>query len=241
MDSQNEVMYDADMKVFWLKVGQAFLFPVKEPVFNFSESKTVDFIESYYCMHYIPKEGDVIIDIGAGIGTEALYFSRKIGANGVLLSVEASLESFNLLSALCDKNGLTNTINVHAAISDQEGTLWMEETEEYQLNKVNTEKQGIEVRAITLNTLVKEHNLSRVDLLKVNIEGAEFEMIEGMSEMVGMVNNVAISCHDFLFDNKPIKARVIDYLTQHGFEVVEKQTGRTVEDSWVYGKREPKT
>jgi hypothetical protein len=73
----------------------------------------------------------------------------------------------------------------------------------------------------------------------MNIEGAELDVIKGMEHTIKITNSIAISCHDFLFESKStkIKDAVKDFLIQNGFYVEERNSGKEVLDSWVYGKK----
>lgn len=237
-DRNNNLEYDPAFKSYWLKHSNEFLFLVGKPYYNFSKKNLYRSIESIYCKNYMPGEGDVIIDVGAGIGTETLFFHERLGKKGKIFSIEASTDSYNKLEALCLKNGIENSFNFNMAISGFNGKIWMEETEKFEVNQTNMTKSGIEIDCLTLDEFVKRNNISKVDLLKVNIEGAELEMIQGMKDSVGIIRNVAVSCHDFLFkDNKRIMETVVGFLQEHGFEISYNKTGNKVTDSWIYAKK----
>jgi len=234
----NSLEYDPAFKSYWLKHGNEFLFLVGKPYYNFSKKNLYKFIESIYCKNYMPGEGDVIIDVGAGIGTETLFFHEKLGEKGKIFSIEASTDSYHKLQALCLKNGIGNSFNFNMAVSGFNGKIWMEENEKFEVNRTNMAKRGIEIDCLTLDEFVKRNNISRVDLLKVNIEGAELEMIRGMKDSVGIIRNIAVSCHDFLFkDNKRIMETLVGFLEEHGFEISYNKTGNQVTDSWIYAKK----
>src|ERR1051326_1450100 len=57
---------------------------------------------------YVPKEGDTIIDVGAGTGWETLFFSKRVGPSGRVISIEAHPTTFRCLSKLCRENHLDN-------------------------------------------------------------------------------------------------------------------------------------
>ena len=143
-----------------------------------------------------------------------------------------------MLEDMCRKNEMKNSFNFNTAISGFNGKIWMEETDRFEVNQINRDKKGIEIDCLTLDEFVKRNNISSVDLLKVNIEGAELEMIRGMNDSVGIIRNIAVSCHDFLFEeNKHIMETVAGFFREHGFEISYNQTGNQVTDSWIYAKK----
>ena len=79
-----------------------------------------------------------------------------------------------------------------------------------------------EFAAVTLSEVIRVHEIARVDLLKIDCEGAEEEALLGLSEADwGLVQQAVIEVHDI--DGR--LQRVIDLLTQNGLteQVVEKE------------------
>ena len=195
-------------------------------------------------MHqYIPKEGDTIVDVGAGTGWETLFFSRSAGVSGRVISIEAHPGTFRCLAKMCERNGLENVTLVQAAIADQEGQVQLSDSDEHEGNSVVKTGPGVRVPATTLDAVFRTFGLSRVDFLKMNIEGAERLALSGMGEMVRKTKNVCISCHDFLADeggpnDLRTRAEVVDFLKQNGFAVsLRDSEGLWIRD-FVYGKNE---
>ena len=232
----NYVEYDKDYDMYWLKDKDQYLYMVKTPYFNFSKDKLYNSIERIACQYYTPKKGDVIVDIGAGIGTETLYFDEKTEKKGKIYSIEASKSSHEKLVELCSKNGIKTSENLNLAITDNNQKLWIEESNNYQVDAVNANARGVEVDGITLDHFIKEKQIKNIDFLKVNIEGSELQMIDGMKDAIKITRNIAVSCHDFLFDDdRQIKTRISKFLQENNFQVSYNYTGHKVVDSWIYG------
>ena len=238
MNSDNSVEYDADHDMYWLKDKSQYLYLVKKPYFNFSKNKLYKSIERIACQYYKPKKGDIIINVGAGIGTETLYFDEKTENCGKIYSIEASRSSHEKLVELCTKNGIKTSENLNLAITNQNQKLWIEETDNYQVYAVNKNSKGIEVDGVSLDYFVQEKAIKNIDFLKVNIEGSELQMIDGMKDTIKITKNIAVSCHDFLFgEDQKIRTKMSEFLKDNNFEVSYNNTGHKVVDSWVYGKK----
>ncbi|KAA1244180.1 FkbM family methyltransferase [Aquimarina sp. RZ0] len=238
MNTNNNVEYDKDYDMYWLKNKEQYLYMVKKPYFNFSKEKLYKSIERIACQYYIPKKGDVIIDVGAGIGTETLFFDEKTESTGKIYSIEASKSSHQKLVELCNKNGIKISENLNLAITNSNQKLWIEETNNYQVDSVNKESKGLEIDGVTLDSFIEENKIKNIDFLKVNIEGSELQMIEGMKNAIKITKNIAVSCHDFLFDDdRQIKSKVSEFLQSNNFQVSYNHTGHDVVDSWIYGKQ----
>ena len=84
-------------------------------------------------------------------------------------------------------------------------------------------------------------NIQHVDFLKVNIEGAEIELIENFNK-IDIIKNVAISCHDFLGARTGkvslyTKDQVSDFLRDHGFAITTLNTPYDYANDWVFSTR----
>ncbi len=193
---------------------------------------------------YLPSEGDTIVDVGAGTGWETLFFSRSVGRSGRVISIEAHPRTFRCLSKMCEKNRLENVTLVQAAVGDQEREVQLSDSDEHEANSIIGVGSGIRVPGTTLDYIFRSLGLSRVDFLKMNIEGAERLALSGMGEMVQKTKNVCISCHDFLANEGGpnelrTKADVISFLKQNGFAVLLRESdGRCNVRDFVYGLNE---
>jgi len=141
---------------------------------------------------------------------------------------------------MCQKNGLENVTLIQAAAGNQEGEVRISDTE-HTANTIITVGSGIRVPGTTLDNIFRSCGLSRVDFLKMNIEGAEKLALSGMREMVQKTRNVCIGCHDFLADEGgPEEMRtmsdVIRFLTENDFAVFVGESGFL--ENYVYGVNE---
>lgn len=239
ISKNNSVKYDQKENFYWLKAGNKFLFAVDIPYFDFHEKNLNSVYENIFCCHYKPKEGDTILNVGAGIGTELNYFVQRIQGLGRIYGIEASPNCYHKLELLSKKNGYNNVYNYNIALSGINGVQWIEEQVNYRISQINNNSKGVEIPSYTLDRFVRENQISQIHLLKVNVEGAEFDIVDGMKDSIDIVENVAISCHDFLYSNgdDKIRSKVSRFLRLNNFEIYIKETGNEILDSWVYGKR----
>jgi FkbM family methyltransferase len=186
-----------------------------------------EFAREIFLPEYSIRPGDVVLDVGAGIGTEALPFSRMVGDSGRVIAVEAHPTTYAKLERVCRANNLRNVEAIHAAVMDSEGTVKITDlqAESYLENKIGSE--GVPVAAITIPALVAKLRLDRIDFLKMNIEGAELPALRGALEVLPIVRNAAIGCHDFLADETGdesyrTKEAVHEILVDAGFTVTSR-------------------
>ncbi|WP_176561015.1 FkbM family methyltransferase [Mycobacterium neglectum] len=208
----------------WSKRTPAGVMPLPERLQGMSIEECQAFTHDVFLRDYTVKPGDVVLDIGAGIGTETLPFSRWVEASGKVIVVEAHPATFETLKRACQLNDVRNVELLHAAIMDSDTPVMISDlpTEVSYENRIGSE--GIVVPALTLPDLVRRYNLDRIDFLKMNIEGAELPALQGASEVLPLIRNAAIGCHDFLAeetgdDQYRTKDAVNTLLVDAGFTV----------------------
>ncbi len=183
--------------------------------------------QDYWTYLYTPKAGDVIVDIGAGKGEDSYYFSHRVGVNGKVFSIEAHPNTFQCLKEFCKYNNLRNVIPLDIAICDKECEIIIDNNDCDLFSTIVQSSTGFRVRGVPFDTMVGSMGISRIDLLKMNIEGAERMAIDGMVRSVGMIRYVCISCHDFLAEHGGVEAmrtkRVIsEFLVRNGFQIISR-------------------
>jgi FkbM family methyltransferase len=191
---------------------------------------------------YTPKRGDVVFDVGAGNGPETLVFSRLVGRSGRVVSIEAHPRTFRRVVELCNANALANVTALQVATADHDGTVTISDLANHVRNTtLASAHDGIEVPARRLETIARSLDITHIDLLKMNIEGAEVSALHGLGPLLAKTRHVCISCHDFLADEEGAetlrtKAAVRELLGGCGFELLTRDDAP---DPWtrdyVYG------
>ncbi len=182
---------------------------------------------NYWGLVYEPRPGDVVLDVGAGIGTETYYYSKGVGPGGQVVAIEAQPMTFRCLRLFCERNGLSNVIPMNVAAGDREGEILIDDRENHLTNSIVGTTRGIPVRMRSLDDLIDELGLERIDFLKMNIEGAEQLAIMGLSRNLHKVRGLCISCHDFIADaggpqELRTKAKVRTFLEENHFVIQER-------------------
>jgi FkbM family methyltransferase len=162
---------------------------------------------------YTPVEGDVVVEIGAGVGTETFDLAEMVGQSGIVVAVEAHLQSY--LQLTHDLPGNVQPLRV--AVTAEPGKVWITDGSMPMRNHtVEEEDDGLQpVMGVTLDAITAR--LERIDFLKVNIEGAEVGALTGGPATLAKTSHAVISCHDFL--GFPTKARTSQLLLEAGFTV----------------------
>jgi len=145
------------------------------------------------------SDPSVIIDAGANIGASAIYFSRKY-PHAKIFAIEPEQENYDIL--LKNTNKFKNIIPVKAALWGQKETRVIQDRLTgpwgHTVSETNnkTRSTGQEVGCITISSLLNDHNLHHIDLLKMDIEGGEKNVLENSDDWIGKVNVISAELHD---------------------------------------------
>ncbi|MFI5096536.1 MAG: FkbM family methyltransferase [Candidatus Acidiferrales bacterium] len=186
--------------------------------------------KDFWLQHYSPREGDVIVDVGAGRGEDTLTFSRAVGRTGRVIAIEAHPLSFAFLKSFCRLNRLANVTSLHLALMDKPGTVRIAESESSWMENAiecGEGSSGVPVQAVTFDSVCKEQGLKDIAFLKMNIEGAERYALPGMEPVLPRIRQICVACHDFRADmghgeQFRTRAFVEQFLTAHGFRVASR-------------------
>lgn len=171
---------------------------------------------------YQPTDRDTVIDLGANIGVFMLHLisqSPKIQVH----CFEPSSKTHQCLESQIAANSLGNNIHIYPhAVSDRAGTATLKLAKNsghqsfFDSEFVDAEEET--VATLSLQNVLERCAVSEVDLLKIDVEGAEIEIVEGASiETWQRIRRVVCEYHDVL--RPGCRQRVADCLTANGFQV----------------------
>jgi len=179
------------------------------------------------------QPGDVFVDVGAHVGFHSLVARQLVGPSGLVIAIEPQPYNAQKILANWRANHFTNLKLVVAAASDQDG--WVELNDQLMTDRSlltlrneggKNEAQRFEVPMVRLDSILHRHGITRVKLLKLDTEGYEHEVINGLGDKLGDVNHLVFELLPATLD----ASSVIKVLGDHGFEI------RSVEDrSWHRG------
>lgn len=169
---------------------------------------------------YLPKSVERILDLGANIGCSTLYFHEQF-PNAKIVAVEASKSNYLVLEKNLEFN--KNITPIHAAINDKEGLVQIVDTEFAYNSKISANpNEGYEVKAITVDKIMSQENWTSIDLLKIDIEGAEKALLQNNNSWLQHVKCIIMEIHEpFTIDDV---ARIV---VPFGYEILRPRINDT--------------
>lgn len=142
----------------------------------------------------LPFGPQTIVDAGANCGMATLYFANKY-PEAKIIAVEP--EPSNYAALLKNTRSYPNVVPVQAALWNCDCQLCLDQKASCDKDAFRMSTAGAGVRGITIRSLMRETGIEAIDLFKIDVEGAEFELFENPDWLV-YVKAMAIEFHDRL-------------------------------------------
>ncbi|WP_027126481.1 FkbM family methyltransferase [Gelidibacter mesophilus] len=181
-----------------------------------------------YQHFYKIKSGDVVIDGGANVGILSLLFLMKVGDKGYVHSFEPDQYNIDKLKANFSLNNCSDNYRIHNEL------MWNEETE------IDFQESGtvassalwfsgtdgiVKKKTTSLDTWEKINKLERLDFIKLDIEGAEIQAIEGCLALIEKYEpNFAIASYHIV-DGKPTYLMLENFFKSINYPCLTKRFG----------------
>jgi FkbM family methyltransferase len=171
----------------------------------------------------------VFVDAGANEGLYSLFASKCVGASGSVHSFEPSQREFHRLGCNIQLNGLKNVHAVQAALADTPGEMELNIASQphagqntlgkliYQVPLERTER----VSAQTLDAFAAASGLSRLDVVKLDVEGAELRVLEGSRKVLREMRPVILfeASDDALRAQSGSLAELLEFLRSQDYRI----------------------
>ena len=209
-----------------------------------NKSDSVVFLENFFLDSYTQekgfdiKENDLIIDVGGHVGYFTIYAAKK-AKNGKIITFEPSKESFNVLKNNLKINNIQNVIIENVGVGAKSGTAILNVDMTHGIgnsifySSKNSEKEDI--RITTIPEIVKKYKIESIDLLKLDCEGAEFEIILNMpSAILNITKKISMELHEI--ENFDIEK----FLAKNNFLVRREYLLKKTKPNWpiLYAKNQ---
>lgn len=140
--------------------------------------------------------GKVFIDVGANLGIYAVLAGKLVGKRGRVIAFEPTAQSFAGLQKNLMLNRFANSIAFQVALSERSGKAWLYYGTDPVRNSLGKdpafENGGEAVRTETLDDMLQRASVRRVDLIKIDAEGAEELVLRGAKQILTRMRPVVM-------------------------------------------------
>lgn len=145
-----------------------------------------DRYEPWFQAIFKPKVGDLVLDIGAHIGKYSVMASKSVGAGGKVIAIEADPDNFKLLRLNIETNHLQDRVYaINAAAWNEVTTISLfRDVFSGRHSVYKRAENSILINTVTVDELVQHDGLTKIDWMKVDIEGAEYAVLLGAKETI---------------------------------------------------------
>ncbi len=183
------------------------------------------------------KAGDIVVDVGAYTGDYTIFASRKVGPTGRVIAIEPDPNNARRLRRNL-RGELDNVTVLEAAVWSAPGRMRFKFAEcglqSGPVVCVDETIRGVEdtVEVTTLDELIKGLKLPRVDVLKMDIEGAEIEVLKGCRATL-MTESVYVCVASYhVVDGKTTSEAMEQQLRDLGYTAFTGFPGHTTTFGW---------
>lgn len=209
--------------------GQKFIFNLKtnnEYILGNYETEHQDILRKNV------KHGNIVYDIGAHTGFLTLFSSRLVGDSGRVFAFEPLPENYTLLKEHLKINGVRNVSSYQLAISNSNKTVFFTNNPNSFANTyiqsspmMNIAIPIIEIQAVALDVFIKGNNLPLPDLIKIDVEGAEYDVLQGAENSIRASKPLIIlATHNN--HNPGVEEDCLRFLFKHNYKIMCRNSNK---------------
>lgn len=213
-DKPYVIPFAKNLKIRVPKTGSASLIYYQ----GYSEIETADFIRRFL------NPGMVVVDVGAHIGEYTLLAAQSVGSTGEVHGFEPQPNLFLILSENVQMNSLSNVILNCSAISDTTGKIEFEIFDEPSVSSIRKQTvlsnnaRLVRVACTSLDTYWSNQE-RKIDLIKVDVEGAEKLVFQGAERLISLPSPKAPV---WLFEYSPSSYAAFGYQPSNLLELLKR-------------------
>jgi len=173
------------------------------------------------------KKGMVCFDIGANIGYYTLLESKIVGAEGKVIAIEPSPINFKQLQKNIQNEKVTNVELYQMAGGNQNGTIKFLLDSHSNLSRIVLDEENpktldetVDVPIKKLDSFIDEFSIKKLDFIRMDVEGYEFNILEGMQNSIKKFRPmIQIEVHTGILGHKKTQ-KLLEWLLSTKYEVI---------------------
>lgn len=180
-------------------------------------NRFVDLVNKYFNKNDI----NVIMDIGSMDGGDAVFF-KKYFDHALVYSIEGLPENYDKFI----KN-LDDVIGIKSVMANYDGTCKYHQKNINGIHGIYDRGQSygnkiIDLECVRLDTLCKIYNIKQPDMIKIDVEGATFDVLEGCGDLINNIKIMHIETETYpFFRNQRLHDEVCEWLSNKNFRCID--------------------
>ena len=190
-----------------------------------------------------PTKGDIVVDVGAYLGRYTLTSSNLVGKSGRVVAIEGDPSHYEMLDKNLKLNKVSNVTAISCMVGSKDMHLIVGSEDNYLVvgsKDIHTNYQDDSYREfdetgraqignsiVQLNTLdnllIKEYGISEVNWMKIDVEGAELEVLKGAHNILS--NSKRIKLLIEIHDTNKLYKPIVEILDSHNFKIIFEKDG----------------
>ncbi|MFZ4402344.1 MAG: FkbM family methyltransferase [Bacteroidales bacterium] len=193
-----------------------------------------DIFEGREYSDYFPFYKKVtIIDIGAHYGYFSIFANKNTNNQSTIFAIEPSNMNFEKMTSNINKNKIKNIVGLNCAVGtkNENAKLYIGNTSnnslirDYSLLKKEKSIEEIEIK--TLDTIISENKIEKIDFLKMDCEGSEYLILENIiAQTFDKISTISMEFHD-LKNEKYTAETLLNILINNNFKILKYQYNKT--------------
>lgn len=189
------------------------------------------FLDPYLGSGFVSIAPDAtVVDVGASIGDFTVQAARRC-PKGRVIAIEPLKDAGEMIETQARLNGLDNVTWICAALSGTDGEL---ATNRRGSLYATANASAEPVRTMSLARLVEDLGLAQIDLLKLDCEGAEWDILPASEAVLSIVRQL---CMEFHRERGWTPERLSEWLNNRGFEVTHTGDARQTWNGLLWARR----
>jgi len=170
------------------------------------------------------NKANVILDIGSNVGLFTLKQAPRVGAKGKIWAFEPNAFVFKRFIKNLQENNITNTVAIQKAVTSKTGKIKFvvtagitPEGRPFHVGEISKNKDIImEVESVALDDFVLGNNIEKINLMKIDVEGGEYEVLKGASQRTLFITEKIV----LEYHSKELKEKLIKFLQNKDFSLI---------------------
>ena len=163
------------------------------------------------------KGEKVLFDVGANIGLFSIKMAKQY-PQARIYSFEPNPDVFGRLVRNIEINGVQNIFAYNVGMSDAKETAFIDARHSTVLGKITKTRESAlsEVQLSTICSFMEQNKIGQIDLLKIDVEGYEYKVVEGLEVNARHISKIVMECDPSLEED------ITDFLDLKGLKKIKR-------------------